>query len=109
MATVSLRQRIDLVTTGARRLLRRQAIGWYVTLACVVTFLAGSGDYLLRFHDVGMRYIWSALWWGALIWGWVRWVFPALRYRCTELSAARRIGWKNMFGRGAWNRSWTRR
>jgi hypothetical protein len=75
----SLEQRIGRVRFQARRLLALYAVGWTFTVVAVAVLLVGLADYLLRFHDPGIRlmcslsvllaFVWAAYRFGVAGWG----------------------------------------
>ena len=89
--TPALQNRVQRVALRARRLVRLHGIGWFLAAACGIGIAFGWLDYLLRFQDAGVRWILSAGVLFLVVWCFLRYVFPAFRYRCSDLQAACRI------------------
>ncbi len=89
--TPALQSKVKRVAYRARRLVRLHAMGWFVATVCAVLIAFGWLDYLLRFQDEGVRWIGFATALTLMVGSFLRYVYPAWRYRCSELQAARRI------------------
>ena len=89
--TPALQNKVQRVALRARRLVRLHGIGWFLAAVCGIGIAFGWMDYVLRFQDAGVRWILSAVVLCLVVWYFLRYVFPAFRYRCSDLQAASRI------------------
>jgi len=76
---------------AARRLVRWEAIGWFVCIVGLTAVLAGSLDYCLRLQDPGILWLFSLGLWAVAAATFVRFVMRAWRFRCSEVEAAQHI------------------
>lgn len=86
-----LRQRVRHVARQARRLVQLHSCGWFLATVCLAALGLGALDYVVRWEDVGIRFISWALWWYAACWAAYRFLRVAWQFRCSDLYAASRI------------------
>lgn len=89
--TSTLHNRVCRVAHRARRLVQLYGIGWFLTILCSAALTVGWLDYIIRFQDLGIRFICSLLLFSILLLGFARFIVMAWRYRCSALRAARQI------------------
>jgi len=89
--SASLRQRVESVQRGARRLVWQYGLARFA--AAVIALVLGVGliDYLIRLHDPALRWLFSAVALAGAAWFFLRLAWPAIAFRSNLVSAARRI------------------
>jgi len=82
---------VNTINRRARRLIAIYGLGVCVILVVTTAFVMGLADYLLRFEDPGVRFLSSIAVVVVLGWSIFRFLYPAIRYRPTDVHIAQHI------------------
>ena len=86
-----LQRRLAAVRRKVRFVWIAYGLSAAVSIALIGVLILAGTDYLLRFEDRGMRWIWSLAAFGLAVGAVVRFVVPALRSRLDDVGMAQRI------------------
>src|SRR5262245_951522 len=86
-----LQKRVESVQHSARRLVWQYGLARFAAAVVALILAVGVIDYLFRLHDPALRWLLSAIVVAGAMYLFVRLAWPALAFRTSLVTAARRI------------------